>query len=407
MTTTFPDYISKDLFEKSLRNGFKDSSIVINDYEISMGSSAGDNYCSDIYRAKISYTKSGESNNTISLIIKAMPFVESRSPAMNDLEVFDKEVRMYTDTLPKISDILDGEYVCARFFYAVKEPVQLVVFEDLKVLGFQMADRQAGIDEAHCELVLSKLGRFHAASIVLSEREKHHMDQFYFGLFKPNGKVADLKKAVFEKGLLSCIEQVKTWPGYDTIAEKMDILSENFIQKITKHCNNSPATIKVLNHGDLWVNNFLFKYEEGKPVDVVFVDYQLSYFTSPGLDITYFLSTSPTNEVRENKIDELIETYYNNFSKILKDSSKQQYSLEAVKKEILSREFYGFAASIGITPLIMMDKKASKESSMDTLVDKEASARLRNAMYKSPNYRKAMEFMLKKFDEHNVLENIW
>ncbi|XP_037031965.1 uncharacterized protein LOC119071237 [Bradysia coprophila] len=407
MATKFPDYISKDLFEKSLRNGFKDSSIVINNYEITMGSSAGDNYCSDIYRAKIVYTKNGKSNNSIVLIVKAMPFVEARSPALDNLEVFNKEVKMYTDTIPKISDILDGEYMCARCFYAIKEPVQLIVFEDLKVLGYQMADRQSGIDEAHCKLVLSKLGRFHAASIVLSEMEKHHMDKYYFGFFKPNAPVADVMKAVFEKGLISCIDQVKTWPGYENIAKKMDILSENFIQKVANLCNNSPSSIKVLNHGDLWVNNFLFKYEEGKPVDVVFVDYQMSFFSSPGLDINYFLSTSPTNEVREKKVDVLIEVYYNNFSKILKNLSNQQYSLEAVKKEIRSREFYGFSSSIGITPIIMMDKEASKESSMENLIDEEASARLRNAMYGSQNYRKAMEFMLKKFDDHKVLENIW
>lgn len=55
----------------------------------------------------------------------------------------------------------------------------------------------------------------------------------------------------------------------------------------------------------------------------------------------------------------------------------------------------------------MMDKDASKESNMENLVDEEASARLRKAMYGSSNYRKAMKFMLKKFDEHRVLENVW
>lgn len=168
-TDKFPDYISKDLLEKSLKNGFKNTTIVITDYELTMGSAVGENYCSDIYRAKVVYTKDGKPNNSICMIIKAMPFMEARSPSLDNLEVFDKEVKMYTDTIPRISKILDGEYMCARCFYAVKEPVQLIVFEDLKALGFQMADRQSGIDESHCKLVLSKLGRFHAASIILNE----------------------------------------------------------------------------------------------------------------------------------------------------------------------------------------------------------------------------------------------
>lgn len=73
----------------------------------------------------------------------------------------------------------------------------------------------------------------------------------------------------------------------------------------------------------------------------------------------------------------------------------------------MKKKIKGFAASIGITPLIMMDKDVSKESNMENLVDEEASTRLRKAMYGSANYRRAMQFMLKKFDEHKVLENVW
>lgn len=174
-TDKFPEYLSKDFLEKSLQNGFKTSKITIIDYEINAGSSAGDNYCSDIYRAKVIYTKDGKAKNEISLIIKAMPFVESRSPTLDKLEVFDKEVKMYMDIIPKISKLLGGEFMCARCFYSIKQPVQLIVFEDLKSLGYQMADRQSGIDEKHCRLVLSKLGRFHAASIVLAEKVGIHL----------------------------------------------------------------------------------------------------------------------------------------------------------------------------------------------------------------------------------------
>lgn len=46
----------------------------------------------------------------------------------------------------------------------------MIIFEDLKSLGYTMADRHSGLDEKHCQLVLSKLGRFHAASMILAEK---------------------------------------------------------------------------------------------------------------------------------------------------------------------------------------------------------------------------------------------
>ena len=60
--------------------------------------------------------------------------------------------------------------VSSRCFYATAEPIQILVFEDLKALGYEMADRQNGIDEEHCNLVMNKLGKFHASSMLLFQQ---------------------------------------------------------------------------------------------------------------------------------------------------------------------------------------------------------------------------------------------
>ncbi|EFN64731.1 hypothetical protein EAG_15426 [Camponotus floridanus] len=42
----------------------------------------------------------------------------------------------------------------------------------------------------------------------------------------------------------------------------------------------------------------MFKYnDDGKPIDHVFVDFQLCYYGSPAIDLIYFLSTSPSLDV--------------------------------------------------------------------------------------------------------------
>lgn len=113
-TPQIPEFISKELFEKALRNGLQNNDIAVTDLSVQMGTSSGDNYCSEIYRAAVTYTKSGIRNNKISLIVKSMPFLEHRGPILDDLEVFDKEVKMYTETLPRMSRLINNEFLCAK-----------------------------------------------------------------------------------------------------------------------------------------------------------------------------------------------------------------------------------------------------------------------------------------------------
>lgn len=67
---------------------------------------------------------------------------------------------------------------------------------------------------------------------------------------------------------------VATWEGYDSIANKLHKHCDNLIENLVKTGKQKPGEITVLNHGDLWVNNFMFKYNESEsetPVDALFV----------------------------------------------------------------------------------------------------------------------------------------
>ncbi|KAJ8879477.1 hypothetical protein PR048_020085 [Dryococelus australis] len=63
----------------------------------------------------------------------------------------------------------------------------------------------------------------------------------------------------------------------------------------------------VLNHGDFWLNNILFKYSESGEIEDV--KFQLTYFASPAVDLHYFLTASPCSDVRDEGTDMLIKQY--------------------------------------------------------------------------------------------------
>lgn len=69
-------------------------------------------------------------------------------------------------------------------------------------------------------------------------------------------------------------------------------------------CKPKPTGLNVLNLGNVWTSNILFKRSE-TVVHVRFVDYQMTRYASPALDLLHFIWTSADEDVRENKITEL------------------------------------------------------------------------------------------------------
>lgn len=299
-----------------------------------------------------------------------------------------------------------------RCFLATSDPVKIIVFQDLKSLNFTMADRKLLLDLKHCQLVLEKLGRFHAASIVMSANKSSDtfksIEKFNFGLFNPNGKCPAIAINVFGKGLSTLINVVGQWSGdgydYKSIIAKLKSLEVDFYPKILKTVAKQ-AKINVLNHGDMWVNNFLFKYnEQQSPTDVIFVDYQMSFYSSPGIDVNYFLNTSPNCEVREINRDKMIEYYYDSLKSTLEHLRyKNIPTFAEILDEIRSQEFYGLIAAIGVLPIVLMEKQA-ESSGIDAMVDEEMSTKIRNIMYYGQKYQRAMKFILRRFDEIGVLD---
>lgn len=112
---TIPDVFDKSFFKKVLSN--KCDGVVINDFVIVMGSSLGDNYCSEIYRASVTYSTYDFINKKISLIIKSIQDSPNRGPMLEDMQSHEKECGMYLSILPKLSRIMDDELFAAKYFY--------------------------------------------------------------------------------------------------------------------------------------------------------------------------------------------------------------------------------------------------------------------------------------------------
>ncbi|XP_043498951.1 uncharacterized protein LOC122522182 [Polistes fuscatus] len=400
-------WLNLEFLENILRKAKNDDSIRVIDIFSKPATAKGDNYTSDMYRIllEISCKQAGgqEVTKKTSLIVKVAPTGDTlKKDLIEKSMIFDTEMSMMMNLLKKMNDLVGPDHILgARIFYVRKEHPVFLVIEDLAPLGFRMADRQAGLDLTHCLLAMRGLARFHASSLAICEKEPNQKTIYTRGIYY-NGHPPELT-SFFSLGVKSLAAQVKNWPNFEKYAEKIDKISDKLYFETCKVIKQRDDEFNVINHGDFWVNNMMFRYnEERKPIDHIFVDFQLCVYGSPALDLQYFLSTSPNNEVYENDRETLIKEYYSTLCNMMKqlDCKTSPPSMEKLQKRINDYEIVAMISSFAILPLVLIDRNEAKDINeiMGTDGGYDDSA------YKTDIYRKVICKRIPYYDQLGLLD---
>lgn len=309
-----PKYLNEDFFKAALEDGLRDMRVDIKKIIFAESNSGGgENYCSKIYRARALYRSSKRQlDEELALIVKSIAITPA-TQFLEELAVYLREKIFYFDVLGKLEVLIgDGSKFGAKCFYTTREPIQTIVFDDLTQYGYKLANRQSGLNEEHCVVILKKLGKFHASSMVLVEKVSQQSDAVIFS-HQPDsfGYLSPQEPSVrehFSSGMLdenyirtnerfinfmtlqlrTLANLVAKWTGYEKLAEKLHRHCDNIKENLVLTGRAVPGEITVLNHGDLWVNNFMYKYHDElptKPIDAIFVSCPVretaSDFTNP------------------------------------------------------------------------------------------------------------------------------
>lgn len=100
----------------------------------------------------------------------------------------------------------------------------------------------------------------------------------------------------------------------------------------------------AMNHGDIWLNNMLFKSdEENNPIDVSMIDFQGSFWASPSSDLLYFLVSSVSDEYKITHFDEFVEFYHEQLTLALKKVKFDQHipTLTELQEDMLEKGGFG------------------------------------------------------------------
>ncbi|KAG5675466.1 hypothetical protein PVAND_005368 [Polypedilum vanderplanki] len=295
---------------------------------ISPATGKNENYASVVYRAKISIEiNESKERKFVNVIIKALLITIEE---MKEFAIFEREIVVYEKVIGSYEELLaekTNEIVefGPKCLNVISKPYEIIVLEDLKATGYEMLDRKVGVNFDQAKLVVEKLAKFHAASAVCYQKDgqvSNQLDRLEMLKTEAMSSPDQFKKSAFAFGLMfqEFVKSASTIEGCEKISTKLaqwDMM--RIFGVFMAVAEPMTCGFKVLNHGDDWLNNMLFKSDEnGKTIDVKFIDFQMSFWGSPANDLIYFFVSSIADDIKTKHYDDLIEIYHSKLVECLK-----------------------------------------------------------------------------------------
>ncbi|XP_035726426.1 uncharacterized protein LOC118443476 [Vespa mandarinia] len=402
------EFLEERRIGRYLRAIARDKSLYDPSYQVTRAVNSGDNFVSDVYRVTIEGAKNRKMES-IHLIVKCAP-IDLRRDFIKIRKIFLQEIYFYKEILPIFNNFLRNynmsiDNIPLMYKYSDTDKEEILILEDLKVKNYIMKETKF-LDYPHARLALRSLGKFHAYSFAIRVKDPEAfkilklINEPLF--YRETSRFINQDMYARTKALCDIVE--KSLENEDKrYQEKFREFAKNIFNimiEIVQGSNAEPYA--VVNHGDAWTNNFLFKYKENErtyePEDLCFLDFQICRYASPVLDICYTLFCSTLYEIRNENYDELLRNYYDSFSKCLESldcNPRELFPYEILLEHI--ERFGKFAAVMAIHVLhLFTDQDENITTSVDVNV-------YYKKLKKNNFYRNTLTNTFKEFIDRNII----
>ncbi|XP_073825367.1 uncharacterized protein [Musca autumnalis] len=403
-----PAWINKEFLEEVLTSYENSGPIELIKYDMSPASMKGDHYASAMFRCKTEYRFVNKDTTKViqkrSLIIKTLPDAEGmKRDLLMESKVFETEIGMFTETLPKISKILaqcgEPTKLSAGIIYHSLSPNKVIIFEDLCELGFDTV-RGRYLTEDEVKAVYTKLAKLHAVSYMLGHSENNDLvTKYQDGLMSVT---LPLMKDLFTNGLKNFINLLSSHAEFEQYVDKAKAMHSE-IEPACKdlynayRLNSGQGDIFVLNHGDFHMKNMMFKFHADNTMeDMLMCDFQLSCYAPSVVDLIYsqFMILTPEMRMRRH---EFMQHYFSEFVRILKKINYQgklpkysDFQISALKY----RHYVIYLLAVMLPMVIdFMGKSAEELKDMD-FKEKVENPEASSSNYKLPAYVEELKRIL-------------
>ncbi|KAK4313910.1 hypothetical protein Pmani_014772 [Petrolisthes manimaculis] len=185
-----------------------------------------------------------------------------------------------------------------------------------------MLNKRESLDLPHTLMAVDSLARLHAVSLAFSRNHNVHFLKKYpaFNTASCIDPFYIASVAIIYDGVIRAAEQKGN--QYKHLLAIMASNKEAVLQKFSEALKNTNESSKVtcLAHGDFWTNNLMFRNSENngkevqQPQDVMLIDWGITFWRNPLLDLQYFIHCSTTRNLRKDHLGEILHRYHSTFT---------------------------------------------------------------------------------------------
>lgn len=253
---------------------------------------------------------------------KYMPSDESPfAKHMKDGNGYNKEVFFYTTFTQLSNEAIKNlnTRISPKILYVSEKRL---IFEDMGLDGYKSVSFE-NVTPSHITKAMQVIAKFHAIGFAIENYKAKTLKCSY--------KLIDEYADIFNEPLFSSDVNLVPYKlsvtAEDATLDLIDFLSDKLSQeeitefrkeyrlqfdKLTDILSNGDQKYRrIMSHGDLWLNNLIYKCDEGgKVLDCLMVDFQYLRYTPPAHDVTFTIYYNVNKEMRKKYYDHFLNTYY-------------------------------------------------------------------------------------------------
>ncbi|XP_075145777.1 uncharacterized protein LOC142220486 [Haematobia irritans] len=399
------EWLTPELFYEFLEQDYPNF-IKVKKFDVNSAVAPGENFLTVMLRITLELEMPDDGCQLASYMLKISPRTEQMQNMVTEWQIFDKELNMYSQYIPKFEEIFHIAGGNVKFAPKLLIPQgmnideDIVMLEDLRLKGFRNAKRLMGLDMLHTEAVLKKLAQFHAVSAKYVEVVGE------FSSIYDQSLATDVDNLVEYRFSLGKIfrDHLHLYEC-EYLKEKLKIHMENQFDPYQHKSKRDPEEFHVLNHGDLWVNNIMFQYNEDESIkETYFIDFQMSRYGPPAHDLLYFLLSSVNLDIKLQNFDYFISYYHRHLIENLTFLEYQGKlpTLRDIHMSLHKHDYWAYAIITNLITVVLCESR--DDVNIDCVLNVDNGEEAREAMFSSEKYVECMKTLLPWLDNRGVFD---